>query len=274
MRAPPSKNISKRKIANKKDLMREIYSCKECDCESYPWCTFMGGLCRECIDLNTYVHKRPLRNKPGEYSIDRKSSVSREPKVEYMYLKMINTPLDGDCLYKAISMAFNDKITVEQLRYLVATHQTNNTFETYKELATFMPEYRPITGAHCLRDFRILIKKTGEDIGVGNCFWGDENALQIISTFLRLGIAIFNEKGQFIQQITPERTTTFNNITPTRHVLLMLNSSKPGNEHYNLLQFNRHTLLTPGEWSKMKNIISSRNSNSKHTDDQKKKHKR
>lgn len=263
MRAPSSGNkILKRKILTKKNLMREIYACKECDCESYPWCTFMGGLCRECVDLTSYTHKLALRSKPGKYSVDnlRNRERAQEPEIVHPYLKLINTPLDGDCLYKAISLAFNSKLTVEQLRYLVATHQSNNTFDIYKELASFMPEYRPIRAAHSLRDFRILIKKTGEDVGVNNCLWGDENALQIISTFLRLGIAIFNEKGQYIQQIVPERTT-FDNITPTRYALLILNSSKPGNEHYNLLEFNRHTLLTSSEWEKMKIIISSHNAN-------------
>lgn len=266
MRAPPSGDkILKRTVLRKKDLMRELYACKECDCESYPWCTYLGGLCRECVDLTSYTHKRPLRSKPGEYSIDR-SALSNENaenvEIDYPHVKIIPTPLDGDCLYAAISLAFDSKITVEQLRYLVARYQTPETFDTYKELASFMPEYRPVRATHSLRDFRVLIKKTGEDMGVNNCLWGDENALQIMATFLRLGIEIFNEKGQHVQSITPERTTTFNNTVPTRYVLLLLNSSKPANEHYNLLQFNRHTLLTKKEWEKMRNLISNSRSSS------------
>jgi len=256
MRAPHITSApDKRKILSKKDLMREVYACKECDCEKYPWCVYMGGLCKSCVDLNTYTHKMPLRNCPGEYSTPRDTK-NRESKIEYPHLEIIKTELNGDCLYSAISLAFEGKISVNDLRYLVAHHQTPETYETYKDLASFMPEYLPIKAAHSLRDFRVLIKKTGDDVGVQHCVWGDENALQIISTFLRLGIKIFNEKGQYIQQIVPERTNSFNNTTPTRYVLLLLNSSKPANEHYNLLKFNKHTLLTHDEWDKMKSILS------------------
>ncbi len=261
MRAPYSKDkIKKRKIDNKKDLMREMYGCKDCDCEKYPWCTYLGGLCRECVDLHHYVHKKPLRSKAGCFSTD-PNSIKDTPSIDYPYIKIIKTSLDGDCLFSAISEAFNGKLTIKDLRHLVARYQTRETFETYTELAGFMPEYRPIRAAHSLRDFRVLIKKTGDDVGIENCVWGDENSIQIISTCLRLGIMIFNEKGKFVQSITPERTSTFNDTKSSRYVLLLLNSSKAGNEHYNLLEFNKHTLLTEYEYSKMKNIISSGSAN-------------
>lgn len=259
MRAPYSKEkIKKRKIIDKKGLMREMYACKDCDCESYPWCTKLGGLCRECIDLQNYVHKKPLRSKPGRYDTD-KSEINNiaHTTLNYPFIKVIPTTLDGDCLYTAISIAFDKKITVKDLRHLVARYQTESTYNTYKELSSFMSEYRPIQPTKSLRDFRILIKKTGKDVGIGNCVWGDENTLQILSTSLRLGIIIFNEKGQYIQHIIPERTSTFNNTQPSRYILLLLNSGKSGNEHYNLLEFNRHVLLTEFEWKKMKNILSS-----------------
>lgn len=264
MRAPYCGDKTlKRKVLTKKHLMKEIYACKDCDCEQYPWCSYLGGLCRECVDLNSYTHKRPLRSKPGQYGIDKNEIAKNEiTSIKYPRIRVIKTEKDGDCLYSAISLAFNGKLSVKDLRYLVATHQSEDTFHTYRELSTFMPEYRPIRATQSLRDFRVLIKRTGEDVGPTNCLWGDENALQIISTFLRLGIKIFNEKGQYIQEIVPERTMTFDNTIPTRYVLLILNSSKPSNEHYHLLEFNKHTLLTKLEWDKMKNIISSRNSNS------------
>ena len=256
MRAQFSKEkIKKRKILNKKDLMREMYACKDCDCESYPWCTINGDLCKGCVDIVRYTHQKPLRSNPGLYATQQQK---RQPqsKIDYPYISLIATPPDGDCLYTAISLAFNQKITISDLRHLVARCQTNSTFETYKELSTFMPEYRAITGTRSLRDFRILIKKTGEDFGIGNCVWGDENALQIISTSLRLGIMIFNQKGKFLQQILPEKTTTHTNNRPSRYTLLLLNSGKAGNEHYNLLEFNRHRLLTDFEFAKMKNMIT------------------
>lgn len=260
MRAPYMNDVNhKRKIVTKKDLKREMYACKDCDCECYPLCTYMGGLCTTCMDLNTYTHKLALRSDPGEYGIPPNVEIY-DPEITFPHIKIIKTDLDGDCLYSAISKAFKGKITVNDLRYLVAKHQDDVTFATYRELSSFMPEYRLIRPLESLRDFRILVKRSGQDVGVNNCVWGDENALQIISTFMRLGIKVFNEKGDYIQQIMPEETRVYTNTQPTRYVLLLLNSSKPANEHYNLLEFNKHTLLTKREWEKMKQLISQKQS--------------
>lgn len=264
VRAPYEKEkVKKRDLRSKKDMMREMYACKDCDCETYPWCVnkYIGGICRECFDLESYTHKKALRSKPGLYGVDKKeiSKLLTPIKIEYPYIKLIPTPLDGDCLYQSISKAFEGKITVEDLRYLVAQCQNNTTFQTYKELSGFMSEYRPIRGANSLRDFKILIKKTGEDVGCNNCVWGDENSLAIISTMFRLGFMIFNEKGSLIQEIYPERTSTFSTRDPSRYLLLLLNGSKSGQEHYNLLEFNHHTLLRPEEVSQISNLLSSTN---------------
>ena len=52
MRADYDKSkVEKRAIVDKKELMNEMYLCKECDCESYPYCSVFGSLCRECFDL-------------------------------------------------------------------------------------------------------------------------------------------------------------------------------------------------------------------------------
>lgn len=249
--------IKGRKIADKKALMKEMYSCKECECASFPWCSKFGSLCKECVDLSSYIHKRPLRNNPGRYAIDPESSHSiPNDNIDYPYIQVLKTSPNGDCLYKSISIAFDGLITVEDLRHLVARYQTQTTFDMYKELSKFMPEFRPIKGTSCLRDFRILIKKTGGDIGIGNCVWGDENSLQIISTSLRLGIMIFNEKGKFMQSLNPEPIYMHENTIPRRYILLLLNNSKAGNEHYNLLKFNNNTLLTDYEIQKMNKMLS------------------
>lgn len=256
-RAPYDKEkVKKRNIKSKKDMMREMYGCKDCDCESYPWCinSYLGGLCRECFDLESYTHKKALRSNPGLYGVDRQSRVGRSV-IDYPYIKLIPTPLDGDCLYRAISKAFDGKVTTEDLRYLVARCQSHVTFETYKELSGFMSEYRPVRAAHTLRDFRVLLKKTGDDVGCSNCVWGDENALSIISTMFRLGFMIFNEKGVLIQRITPERTSSYNDCKPGRYIMLLLNGSKAGQEHYNLLEFNRRTLLSEEEVKEIHKLL-------------------
>jgi hypothetical protein len=260
MRSQHTADTSKRSITSNKDIMKEMYSCKDCDCGTYPWCSNRGGLCSECVDLTTYTHKKPLRKKPGRFGSEDPEASPQDPdtypEITYPYITVIDTPPDGDCLYKAISFAFDEKLTVQDLRQLVARFQTDSTYGTYRELSKYMPEYTPVKAAHNIRDFRILIKKCGQDVGCSMCVWGDENALQIFSTFLRLGIIIFNEKGQYIQKIVPEKTNTYPSHTPSRYVLLILNGSKPGNEHFNLLQFNKHTLLTPYEWEKMRNLRS------------------
>lgn len=247
-----STTVKKRFIKDKKELMREMCACKDCDCETYPYCTTLGMLCRECFDVEKYEHKIPIKNDPGKYQIT-VSSKKEPPVITHPYIKIIPTPLDGDCLYKAVSLAFDEKITVEALRFLVATNQTEVTYGTYKELSTYMSEYEPIKASHNIQDFRILLKKTGEQIGCTNCVWGDENALQIIATQYNIIFVIFNEKGQHIQKITPANlTNSFNG----RYVLLLLNSSKQGNEHYNLLQFNNRKLITQYEWDKLKEKIT------------------
>ena len=112
MRAPycGDKN-QKRKVLTKKDLMREMYACKECDCESYPWCSYLGGLCRECVDLNSYTHKRPLRNKPGEYSVD-ESEIKKSDirKIDSPHITVIKTKEDGGARGGRLDSALANKL--------------------------------------------------------------------------------------------------------------------------------------------------------------------
>lgn len=256
-----SLNVKKRFISDKKDLMREMCSCKDCECETYPYCiNALGKLCKECFDIQYYTHKTPVKNDPGRFHLyDNKNQRIDTPitPITHPYIKILSTALDGDCLYSAISLAFDKKITVEMLRFLVASNQNQDTYQAYKELSSYMQEYEPIKGTHSIGEFKILMKKTGEQIGCTACIWGDENALQIIATEYNLTFVIFNEKGQHIQKIN-----SLNNQT-SRYVLLLLNSSKQGNEHYNLLQFNNHRLITPYEWDMLKQTISERKRNSK-----------
>lgn len=249
-----SLNVKKRFISDKKDLMREMCSCKDCECETYPYCTnVLGKLCKECFDIKFYIHKTPVKNDPGRFHLF-ETQMSETP-ITHPYIKILSTALDGDCLYSAISLAFDKKITVEMLRFLVASNQNQDTYQAYKELSSYMQEYEPIKGTHSMGEFKILMKKTGEQIGCTACIWGDENALQIIASEYNLTFVIFNEKGQHIQKINAS-----NSNNQSRYILLLLNSSKQGNEHYNLLQFNNHRLLTPYEWDMLKQTISERKS--------------
>lgn len=242
-----------RKILTKRELMKEMYACKDCDCETYPWCTTLHGVCGECFDINEYKHKQALRQEPGKYAIDRNNIKNKEPTITYPYIQKVSIPPDGDCLYKSISIAYDKKIDVKKLRCFVANKQTPHIYNTYKEISKSMKGYTPIEKINNLRELKMLIKKMGKDIGIRDCMWGDENSLQILVNIFNIQIVIFNEQGRLIQTITP----CDNNNTP-RYIMLSLNNQAPGNEHYSLLKFNNHALLTQNEWSYLKNIGETR----------------
>lgn len=244
------------KINELQDLKRELYKCYKCNCNTFPMCVEIGcssELCDECFDLENYTHKLPCKSNPGRFQFSDKPPHSIKPPSKPT-ISVINMPSDGDCLYRAFSTSFNNGITVDDLRYLVSRKQSVESFQAYKTLADWkMSEYSAIKGAKTLREFKNVIQYPGSKVGPQHCVWGDENAMRIISNAYRLGILIFNEKGSLIQTIKPEF-----NRTSKRYVLLRLNSRFQNNEHYDLLVFGGHALITYNELSKLKEILNSR----------------
>lgn len=266
------------KIEELNDLKRELYKCYKCNCDTFPICICIGNtseLCNECFDIENFNHKLPCKSSPGKFQIS--STLTNESKiastpdsgkssrtststplgsstVKNPSINVINMPRDGDCLYKAFSTAFNNGVSVENLRFLVSKKQSIESFKSYKTLADWkMSEYSAIKGAKTLREFKNVIQYPGYKVGPEHCVWGDENTMRIISNAFRLGILIFNEKNVLVQTIVPE----FNNQTK-RYILLRLNTMYPGNEHYDLLIFNRHPLINYFELSNLKEILNRR----------------
>lgn len=242
------------KINDLKELKRELYKCYKCNCDSFPMCIDIGGsgeLCTECFDVDKYAHKLVCTSKPGKFKTnDEKAKVVHVKKPS---INIVNMPSDGDCLYNAFKTAFNNGITVEDLRYLVSRKQSPESFRAYKTLADWkMAEFNAIRGSKTLREFKNVIQHPGSKVGASHCVWGDENAMRIISNAFYIGVLIFNEKGALIQTIKPE----FKNAK--RFILLQLNTRIPDNEHYDLLIFNEHTLITYNELSELKSILNSR----------------
>lgn len=156
---------------------------------------------------------------------------------------------DGDCLYEALAKALNhyivrEKLTIAELRFFVSQQQTQERFQSYKALEK---EYPAIEKTKTLREFKNVIQQCGSNTGPAKCMWGDENTLDIISNAYHLRFAIFNEKGRVIQTIEPKLPKR-----ARRTVMLRINQSMPGYEHYSLFMFNQETLLLDNEWNWIK----------------------
>jgi hypothetical protein len=228
---------------------KDLNKCHYCNCKTSPLCTINGSICHDCFDVWAFKHKRFdthnlscigfCLDEPDHEPDKSKEYTPKRPKIE-----LIPIPGDGDCLYTCISKALPTKISVKDLRKLVANHQTEETFNNYKN--SFPEEFKFET----LMQFKNFIKRTGEENGTGNCMWGDENAMQIISNEFLLHIVIFNRKGDFIQSIEPEfdPEEEIPRRYAKRYILLMLDNETANCEHYSLLKFDRKRLISETVW--------------------------
>lgn len=243
------------KVTDVKHLKREIYKCYNCDCETFPYCIATGKdceFCDVCFDSKKFRHRMPDIKNPGLFL---KDQLVPEKKVSVTHKKItiVRMPSDGDCLYNTFVKALDCGVTVEDLRYLVSRCQTHESYAAYKYLAdSGVSEFKPVRATKTLREFKNIIQYTGQRVGAEGCVWGDENAIRVLSNTFRLGILVFNEKGKLTQSIKPEE------YKPRRWMLIRLNGAHPGNEHYDLLQFNRKSLLTEIELKALRSIISNK----------------
>ena len=233
----------------------QLKICFLCNCGYSPELQLQleSDYCEECYDKMSNDHldylndndnvnnhhvfsKASNNNRMLNHKIDFKKS-----KKDGDYFHIIKAKANGDCLYESISLAFSKKISVQELRNLVANLQTYDTFMIYKSisLASEGNEYNIIQRAESLEDFRQLVRQCGQDKGANNCIWGDENALYHISNSLNVSFIIFNSKGCFMQQIDPNH-----GVSQKRYIMLQLNNLKEGYEHFNLLKFNDESLFT------------------------------
>ena len=235
--------------------MAELCRCYRCDCTTYPVCTWLGEPCEECFDVVKFLHYEPDVSKPGQHNKEIHESSPTEPRpLVRTLIEEIKTQPSGDCLYEAIVHALNHyvrsgtMITIQDLRDAASRYQTQHTFEAYQVLAEDQPEYRCVSRSRTLRGFKNIMQRTGETVGPEHCLWGDENTLGIFSKLLKMKFAVFNDKGQFRQTIQAERGSKHT-------ILLRLNFSRPGEEHFTLLRFNGETVLQEHEWNWLKNRL-------------------
>ena len=233
--------------------MAELCRCYRCNCKTYPICTWLGEPCNDCFDVELLQHYHPTLDRPGEHQRVLETNNEQRPLVR-TFIEQIKTQPNGDCLYEAIAHALNHyvrsgvSITIEDLRAAASRFQSNDTFTAYQVLAADQPEYRCISQARTLRGFKNIMQRCGEEVGPEHCLWGDENTLNIFSQLFKVRFAVFNDKGQLVQRVQAQR-----NIKHT--ILLRLNSSRPGEEHFSLLRFNGETILQAHEWNWLQNRL-------------------
>ena len=146
--------------------------CDNCGCARYPFCNINGAICNKC----THHHHLPniQKTKKG-------GGIYREIKVAE----------NGDCLFECIMTAFRGLISIEELRNIVASKQTRETFRAYKQLQN--EEFPYMKGLTKLSDFKAFVRKRGKYFGPKQCYWGDENALTILADSLKICFAIYGD---------------------------------------------------------------------------------
>jgi hypothetical protein len=235
--------------------LNELCRCYRCNCATYPVCTWFGEPCNECVDIGTLHHYQPNIAKPGEHKKGEAEALSiSDPRpLTRTIIEEVKTQPTGDCLYEAIMHALNHYvtallITIKDLRTAASRYQTQDTFEVYRVLSANQPEYRCVSSSRTLRGFKNIMQRCGESVGVEHCLWGDENTLNIFSKLFKLQFAVFNDKGQLVQLVKAARGLHHT-------VLLRLNRSRKGEEHFSLLRFNGETILQAQEWNWLKNRL-------------------
>jgi hypothetical protein len=226
--------------------IKELTKCFYCDCatDKTGVCTWHGEPCKECFDVTTYQHYQVDPNHPGLFTQSTARNELR--RIEHPRISEIPTDPNGDCLYDCVSKALGG-VPISDLRAFVSRSQTQDTFEAYRTISRNSPGYDVLQKVRTLRGLKNTIQRCGSTVGSNECLWGDENAIQILSNGYLLRFAVFDTTGKMIQNVEPEPLGTPSK-TPSRTVLLRLNRSTAGSEHFTLLTFNRQTLLQAHEW--------------------------
>lgn len=236
-------------LASNEEL-KELYKCYLCDCEtsSSGICSWQGEPCKECFDKEGFRHRQYDKNNPGKY-IRNVEQQQQQRQITHPKMNEIQTRGNGDCLYESISKALvlnfgyhHEAISVDMLRNYVSRLQTSDNFEAYKSAYC-------MKGVRTVRSFKNLVQQSGEQIGPDKCLWGDENVLGIISNGYRIRFVVFDHLGKMIQTIEPEDSRS------NRTILLRLDRQVQNCEHFNLLTFNKQTLLQETEWMTLRRIL-------------------
>lgn len=233
-------------------ILDELVKCYNCNCEKYPFCNINGFICTVCIDNNH--HFSPDFNNLGYFRKDTNDIVSifknldkHEDKHEDNEFSIVTIPPNGDCLFNSVSKAFHNYVTVSNLRHVVACKQTPETYKAYKA-SQEDDELKFMNSINSLEEFRAFIKKGGKNHGAQNCFWGDENAINILSNEFKVTFVILDKDGSHKSSISP--SIPLDNM----YYIFLLHSD---NSHYDLLKFNNCTVVNSDTWETIKTIYNA-----------------
>ncbi len=230
---------------------KELEKCCYCDSNNYPLPVINGSLCSKCTNLHTLNPRMADKDRFGLYLNEEinipdpliNNTICENEKSQF---KIMHMDPDGDCLFRAICRTFNNNISIEDLRLLVAKNQTEDIFRAYKALEE--QEYPFMKSIDSLAEFKAYITKSGRFHGCYDCYWGDENALLIIANNLRLSFIIFNSEGEIRQKIFPT------DLGSTKYILLLYTET-PKTLHYDLIVYKNNKLISEKVWSQLQNIF-------------------
>ena len=191
--------------------------CDNCGCARYPCCNINGALCPDCmLDCRTHRDSSPL--------------ITFSPDVKTKFVE-VPVEMNGDCLFSCVVRAFNNVISIEELRDAVARKQTSETFRAYKQLQkTEFPYMKPLSS---LIEFQAFIRKRGHYFGAHQCYWGDENALEILSDNLKVRFAIYQPSEDDKTQCLRQFVVGHHNDDDIPYFIMLLHTE----EHYTLLKW-------------------------------------
>lgn len=176
--------------------MDELRKCYMCNCETYPYCSIIGKICKNCMkDLQ---HKKQNNENNGYFDDIKLIKKNIRKSNKKRIIKRTNP--DGDCLYQSMTIIFNNKITVNDIRKMVADKQTKDHYDHYKSLE-MTKDFEFMRNIDTFIQFKQYIKKEGRIYGSDKCFWGDENILNILSEEYRLNINIFDKNCKLLNNI-------------------------------------------------------------------------
>ena len=236
-------------------MEEDLKRCYNCDCDRYPYCSINGKICEGCMDINALKHRIAKENDYGNFSDQLEPD---EVNVVYMLegddpkFNLIRSAGDGDCLFSSISKALSESVSINELRHLVATKQTEGSYKAYKDLENITEYfehkgkrkiYKPfgyMKNVKSLEEFKAFITKSGSLHGSGGCYWGDENALRIISDAWLVTLVIINDTGNIKQMVNPQIDCDYNK----RYIMLLLWN----NMHYDLITHKGDKIIFQDNW--------------------------
>jgi len=161
----------------------------------------------------------------------------------------------GDCFYHAMEAALSEYdgwrplYAVEQLRQLVATSMTEETFQLYALLHAQKAEgFGFMDGVTSLEELRQRVQLRGQKVGAHRCVWADGFAMETIAQFFSLLLLIVDERftgASKFTRIAPAPETGRAAPLGAEQGTVLLHAST--REHMNLIRYRGKKLQRLGD---------------------------